>query len=166
MSRIKRILVPTDFSPTAEIALQYAIDLAPAGASIHVIHVVDVTGLLASYPDGMYVDPAALRADLVAEAQTRLCDAVRKVPSEYATVSTEVFVGRPVGAIVEAAKMRKADLIVMGTHGRGALAHLVLGSVAERVLRTAQCPVLTVRDNSRAADAIADELVAHRQAHA
>ena len=56
MSRIKRILVPTDFSPTAEIALQYAIDLAPAGASIHVIHVVDDTGLLASYPDGMYVD--------------------------------------------------------------------------------------------------------------
>ena len=81
-------------------------------------------------------------------------------------MSTEVFVGRPVAAIVEAAKMRKADLIVMGTHGRGALAHLVLGSVAERVLRTAQCPVLTVRDNSRAADAIADELVAHRQAHA
>ena len=166
MSRIKRILVPTDFSPTAEIALQYAIDLAPAGASIHVIHVVDDTGLLASYPDGMYVDTAALRADLVTEAQTRLFDAVRKMPSEYGTVSTEVFVGRPVAAIVEAAKMRKADLIVMGTHGRGALAHLVLGSVAERVLRTAQCPVLTVRDNSRAADAIADELVAHRQAHA
>ena len=50
MSRIKRILVPTDFSPTAEIALQYATDLAPAGALIHVIHVVDDTGLLASYP--------------------------------------------------------------------------------------------------------------------
>ena len=84
MSRIKRILVPTDFSPTAEIALQYAIDLAPAGASIHVIHVVDDTGLLASYPDGMYVDTAALRADLVTEAQTRLFDAVRKMPSDTA----------------------------------------------------------------------------------
>ena len=164
MSRIKRLLVPTDFSPTAEIALQYAIDLAPVGASIHVIHVVDDTGLLAAYPEGMYVDFAAVRADLVAEARRRLDAEVRKLAADQATVTTEVFVGRPVAAIGEAAKARKADLIVMGTHGRGAFAHLMLGSVAERVLRTAPCPVLAVRDNSRTADAIAEEVVAHRQA--
>ena len=159
MSRFKRLLVPTDFSPTAGIALQYAVDIAPAGASIHVIHVVDETGLLAAYPEGMFLDPAVLRADLVESAQRQLADAIGKVSSATATVTLEVLVGRPVSAVVvEAAKARKSDLIVMGTHGRNAFARLMLGSVAERVLRTAPCPVVTVRDNSRTADAIADEM--------
>jgi universal stress protein A len=80
------------------------------------------------------------------------------------TVTTDVVVGRPSAAIVQDAKTRQADLIVMATHGRGGFAHFVLGSVAERVLRTAPCPVLTVRDDSRAADALAEEIVATRQA--
>lgn len=165
MSRFKRLLVPTDFSPTAGIALQYAVDIAPAGASIHVIHVVDETGLLVAYPEGMFLDPAVLRADLVESAQRQLADVIGKVSSATATVTMEVLVGRPVSAIVvEAAKTRKSDLIVIGTHGRNAFARLMLGSVAERVLRTAPCPVVTVRDNSRAADVIADEIVAVRQA--
>lgn len=164
MSRIKRLLVPTDFSPSSEIALQYAIDLAPPGASVHVLHVVDDAGLLAAYPDGMYVDLLALRADLIAQAELQLAAFVKKIVAPRTVVTTEAVAGRPSLWIADAAKTRNADLIVMGTHGRGGLAHLMLGSVAERVVRTAQCPVLTVRDNSRAADALAEELVANRQA--
>ena len=69
----------------------------------------------------------------------------------------EVAVGRPARVIIETATNRGTDLIVMGTHGRSGVAHLVLGSVAERVVRTAPCAVLTVRDTSRIADAIATE---------
>ena len=164
MARITRLLVPTDFSPTSEIALQYAIDIAPAGASLHVLHVVDEAGQLAAYPEGMYVDLPALQADLVAEAELQLAALMTRVAPNDLNVTTEAVIGRPVTRIVGVAKSRNADLIVMGTHGRGALAHLMLGSVAERVVRSAQCPVLTVRDNSRAADALAEELVANRRA--
>ena len=164
MSRIKRLLVPTDFSPTAELALQYAIDLAPPGASIHVLHVVDDAGLLASYPEGQFVDFVKLRAALIADAEWQVADAIRRIPAPHAVVTTEIVMGRPVTQIVDTAKTRHVDLIVMGTHGRGAIAHLLLGSVAERVLRGAHCPVLAIRDDSRAADALAEEVVAQRQA--
>jgi nucleotide-binding universal stress UspA family protein len=163
MSRIKRLLVPTDFSPASEIALQYAIDLAPPGASIHVLHVVDDTGLAASYPDGLDVDIPAVRRQLVADAESRLEAEVHKVWAPHTVLTTEVLAGRPIGVIVQTAKARHADLIVMGTHGRSGFAHLMLGSVTERVLRTAHCPVLAVRDNSQAADALAEELVTNRQ---
>jgi universal stress protein A len=164
MSRIKRVLVPTDFSPTSELATQYAIDIAPPGASIHVLHVVDDAGLLASYPEGQFVDFVKLRAELMADAERNLEEAMTRFAAPQAVVTTEVVMGRPVAQIVATAKTRHADLIVMGTHGRGAIAHLVLGSVAERVLRAAHCPVLAVRDDSRAADTLAEELLAHRLA--
>jgi nucleotide-binding universal stress UspA family protein len=164
MSRPMRILVPADFSPTSELALQYALDIAPAGAWIHVLHVIDEAGLLAAYPDGMYVELPAARDELIAAAEGQLAALVRKVVPPNIVVTTEAVVGRPVTQIAETAKTRAADLIVMGTHGRGALAHLMMGSVTERVVRTAQCPVLTVRDNSRAADVLAEEVVSHRLA--
>lgn len=164
MSGITRLLVPTDFSPTSDLALQYAIDIAPPGASIHLMHVVDDTHLATVSPDGFYMELPGLRALLIDDAQKRLADAVPKPATAHVTVTTEVVVGRPSAAIVQDAKTRQTDLIVMGTHGRGGFAHLVLGSVAERVLRTAPCPVLTVRDGSRAADVLAEEVVAHRQA--
>jgi nucleotide-binding universal stress UspA family protein len=164
MSRIKRILVPTDFSPTAELALQYAIDIAPPGASIHVVHVVDDTGFVAAYPDGFAAEIPGLREQAVKEAQHLLAALVGKLAAPNTVLTTEVLTGRPVTTIIETARARKADLIVMGTHGRGALAHFMLGSVAERVLRTAQCPVLTIRDNSQAADVVAEEVVSNRQA--
>ena len=162
MSRPMRILVPADFSPTSELALQYALDIAPVGASIHVLHVVDEAGLLHAYPDGMYVELPGARDELIAAAEGQLAALVGKIVPPTTAVTTEAVVGRPVTQIAETAKTRAVDLIVMGTHGRGAIAHLMLGSVAERVVRTAQCPVLTVRDNSRAADVLAEEVVSHR----
>jgi nucleotide-binding universal stress UspA family protein len=79
-------------------------------------------------------------------------------------VTTRVVIGSPAPCIAEEAATTGSDLIVMGTHGRGGVAHFVLGSVAERVLRTAPCPVLTVRESSRAAETIAAEAVRERQA--
>jgi universal stress protein A len=162
MTRMMHLLVPTDFSATSEIALHYALDIAPPGAAIHVLHVIHDASLMAAYPDGFYVEPPGQRERLIEEATARLTEIARTAARPNLT--TEVVVGWPVGAIVQDAKLRDADLIVMGTHGRTGLAHALLGSVAERVLRTAPCPVLTVRDTSPAADALAEEAVAKRQA--
>jgi nucleotide-binding universal stress UspA family protein len=70
MPGITRLLVPTDFSPTSDLALQCAIDIAPSGASIHVMHVVDNTSLATAYPDGFYVEPPGLRALLIDDARS------------------------------------------------------------------------------------------------
>ena len=167
MARFKRFLVPTDFSPTSEIAFNYALDLAEReGASIHLLHAIEDATFAAAYPDGLYVELPGLREQLIAEGRRRLEEAVRKCAASDVAATTQVVVGPPASSITAEANERGSDLIVMGTHGRSGFAHLVLGSVAERVLRTAQCPVLTVRDSSRAADTIAADAVARRQAAA
>jgi hypothetical protein len=99
----------------------------------------------------------------------RASDRVTVVPGLLAglgvTATMEVIVGWPARVIAQTATSRGTDLIVMGTHGRGTIAHLVLGSVAERVVRTAPCAVLTVRDSSRIADVLAAERdAAHKTA--
>jgi nucleotide-binding universal stress UspA family protein len=159
MSGIQRILVPTDFSPASDIALQYAMDMAGhLGARIHLVHVVDDASFAIAYPDGVYVpDVPELREQLVKEATDELQKPVTRCAAAGIMTTSEVLVGTPSKAIVQAAASQGSDLIVIGTHGRGALAHFILGSVAERVVRTAQCPVLTVRDTSRIADALAAE---------
>ena len=164
MTRITRLLVPTDFSSTSQIALQYALAIVPPGAAIHVLHVIEAVSVSAAYPDGFYVEPPGLRQQLIDEAHTRLKDIVEAASRPDLQLTTEVLIGWPVAAIVQDAASRAVDLIVMGTHGRGGLAHALLGSVAERVLRAAPCPVLTVRDTPRVGDALAAEVAAPRQA--
>ena len=165
MSRIKRMLVPTDFSPASEIAFSYALDLAAReGAAIRLVHVIDDAMFATAYPDGFYTELPGLRVQVIGEAQARLADLSRRCETAGVKASSTVVVGRPPSRIAQEAQASGTDLIVMGTHGRSGFAHLMLGSVAERVLRTAQCPVLTVRDTSRAADLIAEEALARRQA--
>jgi universal stress protein A len=141
---IKRILVPLDFSDNSTRALDYAHGLAQKfGAALHLVHVCEVPRLVAPA-----VDPYALAYTewanrLGAEAEhelNRITPALGDVP-----VTTEVLFGRPSSAIVDAASASGADLIVMGTHGHGVVMHALLGNVAERVVRTALCPVVTVR---------------------
>ena len=164
MSRITRLLVPTDFSPTSDIAFNYALDLAAReGASIRLLHVIEDASFAAAYPDGLFVELPGLRERLIDEARKRLDEAVAACAAVQVTATTQVLVGPPALSITGEANTSGTDLIVMGTHGRTGLAHLMVGSVAERVLRTAQCPVLTVRDSSRAADIIAAEAVSRRQ---
>jgi nucleotide-binding universal stress UspA family protein len=147
MSQIKRMLVPTDFSPASDIAFEYGLDLATReGATMHVAHVLDESSFATAYPDGFYAELPGLRAQLLHEAEKRLAALADRCRSAGVQTTTEVLIGRTAPAIVEAASDWEADVIVMGTHGRSGFAHLVLGSIAERVLRTAPCPVLTVRE--------------------
>jgi universal stress protein A len=164
MSEIKRMLVPTDFSPASDIAFNYALDMAVRQrATIHLLHVIDDASFATAYPDGFYVELPGLRAQLTEEAGRRLEEMAVRCTEANVVATLEVAVGRPARVITEVAKVRGTDLIVMGTHGRSGFAHLVLGSVAERIVRVAPCAVLTVRDTSRIADAIAAEAVAKRQ---
>jgi nucleotide-binding universal stress UspA family protein len=152
MSEITRILVPTDFSEPADAALTYALDLAAkVGASISLIHVFDDPFIGGMYTAEYVPMPPQMRADIVAGLRKQLADVVEKRGNP--NLSAEVLVGPTAKAIVDAANDRHADLIVMGTHGRHGVAHLLLGSVAERVVRTAGCPVLTVRPQEVAAAA-------------
>ena len=146
MTRITRILVPTDFSATADAALDYASMLADRfGASIELLHVLDDPFVADGMAAEAYISEApALRTAMLQEARERLrqrASARTGIPE----ITTEVLFGHGARTIAEFAAERGTDLIVMGTHGRTGFAHFVLGSVAERLVRTSPCPVLTVR---------------------
>ena len=144
---ITRILVPVDFSATSDRAVLYAATLAgQAGASVELFHVVEDPFVGGAFSSEIYVPniPAMLE-DLINHASTRLAS-IKTVMFPHGTdVETVVVVGRAAHTIVEHAKAGAFDLIVMGTHGRSGVSHLFMGSVAERVVRTAPCAVLTVR---------------------
>lgn len=164
MSLIRRMLVPTDFSPASDIAFTYAVDTAVQhAASIHLLTVIDDSSFASAFPDGFYVELPGVRTELIEEATRRLKTMAETCTQAGVTVTTEVAVGRPARIITETATARGTDLIVMGTHGRSGFAHLLLGSVAERVVRTAPCAVLTVRDTARIADILAAEALQQRQ---
>jgi universal stress protein A len=167
MTAIKRMLVPTDFSPASDIAFTYAVDMAAReGSTLHLLHVLDEASFATAYPDGFYVELPGIRAQLSNEANARLQELVARCAAANVQATTELAVGRAARLIVQTATTRGTDLIVIGTHGRSGFAHLMLGSVTERVVRMAPCAVLTVRDTSRIADAIAAEELARRHAPA
>ena len=137
----KQILLATDFSEPSELALEYAHTLARQfTAALAVVHVVEEPFPIAS--EFCPPDVASYRTQLVDEATRELAGAVSALTD--VPVRAEVLVGSTAQRIIEAATERQADLIVMGTRGRGAVAALLMGSVAERVVRTADCPVMTV----------------------
>ena len=159
MSQVTRILVPTDFSAASDLATDYAIDMAfRYGASIHFVYVFEDL-YLAGFPDG-YVDLSGVRKQQEEDAQTRLAVLLGKCAAARLDVSTDILTGHPAAMIVAEASTTGADIIVMGTHGRTGFAHMFLGSVAERVVRTAPCPVLTVRENARVQAALAADAAA------
>ena len=154
MTHLKRILVPTDFSRTSDLALQYAFNLARTlQTSIHIVHVIE-TPRYATAPDAYFMG-AELQVQLTRQAEQRLSELQLQYTHADPVVTTQVTVGIPAERLVELAVARGSDLIVMGTHGRTGVAHLLMGSVAERVLRSAPCPVLAVRDTPRLADLLA-----------
>jgi nucleotide-binding universal stress UspA family protein len=142
MMDVKLILVPTDFGEASEAALTYARELACLfKADLHLLHVMDNTFLrpIAS-------EPLALKAAAYHQLRGRLSTTDRDALHAHAVVEVS---DEPDRVIVEYAKSFPIDLIVMGTHGRRGAAHALMGSVAERVVRKAPCPVLVVRQPQR-----------------
>jgi nucleotide-binding universal stress UspA family protein len=154
---ITRILVPVDFSAHSDRALRYATSLANRfNAAIEVLHVVEDPFIIGAWsPEVIAPSIPELRAELVAAARKKLDDiqvaAVDQSGGFKKTVSTTVSTGSAADSIKDYAQTGGFDLIVMGTHGRSGLSHALLGSVAERVVRTAPCPVMTVRETAPAA---------------
>jgi nucleotide-binding universal stress UspA family protein len=142
--KIQTILVPTDFSEDAEAALAEAKDLARRfGAKITLLHAYTLTPYAVSPWNGGF--GAEFVVEIRKGAERTIEEVRQKVAAEGIACDTLVEEGSPSIAIVEAAKRLSSDLIVMGTRGRTGLAHVMLGSVAERTLRLAPCPVLTVK---------------------
>jgi universal stress protein A len=149
MPRLKKILVPVDYSDCSRVAMEYALFLAERfDAEIEVLHVVETP------PDGeehTVVIPDTGEEQLLSEL---LMQQAVKADTEFLApfvrdatipIKRSLLKGRPGKVIVEAAADRGTDLIVMGTHGRSGFDRLIMGSVTERVLRSAPCPVVVVR---------------------
>jgi nucleotide-binding universal stress UspA family protein len=147
MAAVTKILVPTDFSDTADAALEYAKVLAnQLGTSLHLLYVFSDPYAPAAYAPEVYAPlPPSLRQQAIEEARRCLRQRLTAEEEEHFRGTCDIVCGLTAKQIVEYADENAIDLIVMGTHGRRGFAHLLLGSVAEHVVRTAVCPVLTVR---------------------
>jgi nucleotide-binding universal stress UspA family protein len=141
VTKIKRILVPTDFSAHSLKALEYAIDFAGAqDAELLLVNVIEPIRHTRFIPD-----VSELLENRRAEAAEKLAELEKRTKQRHRDCRAEVHFGIPYEVIANLAKKWNADLIIIATHGHTGLYHLFLGSVAERVVRIAQCPVLTVR---------------------
>jgi nucleotide-binding universal stress UspA family protein len=139
---IKSILFPTDFSSYNDAALKLASTLAvEAKATLYIIHVHDVQGVSAAMGEFSYLDAPTWREQL-SDAENQLAGVV---PSAEVVCQHECLTGNPVVEIVKFAESHGVDLIVMASHGRTGLSRLLMGSVAEGVMRKAPCPVLIVK---------------------
>jgi nucleotide-binding universal stress UspA family protein len=147
MIQLQKILYPTDFSELSLYALRYAHNFAEAfSAELHVLHVVDEAyqNWVTMGPNTIPVGPTAQEMMELAREQMNafVADHLSNVPFGLVW---KVLLGRPYPTILDYASQQKVDMIVIATHGRGALTHMLLGSVTEKVVRKAPCPVLTVR---------------------
>jgi nucleotide-binding universal stress UspA family protein len=144
MGRFGKILVPLDFSRHSEVALDLAIALAKEhGGKVLLFHAYELPAAV-TMAYGVAI-PQSLWDGVQEAAQERLDQALARVKAARVEGVTQFTTGPAPDAITAAAAAQKADLIVMGTRGLTGLKHALLGSVAERVLRTAPCPVLTVK---------------------
>jgi nucleotide-binding universal stress UspA family protein len=148
MINLKRILVPSDFSECSDAAVRYGLEFAHKfGATLHLLHVVQDPATQPWAAEGVVVPLLEAVEEWQNEARLRL---EQSIPADdRATARTSCTIASPVPEIVRYAKENEIDLIVMGTHGRTGVSHMFLGSVAERIVRNAPCPVLTVRHPER-----------------
>ena len=143
---VKNILVPVDYSQSGDAAMAYAVSLAKEySAELHLVHVYEQPF---AYVDGGFASapvPPVTPADLDAE-KAKLNEIT---PEQGVEFRREFIVGSPADILVNYAKEKKIDLVVMGTHGRTGLSRLLMGSVAEGIVRRAPCPVLTIKQPSK-----------------
>jgi universal stress protein A len=146
MIKLQRLLLPTDFSEFSAAARMYACAFADQfRADLHVLHVIQDLAPLVPEPGAALAPPVDYLRELELNAQAMLERVIDPQWSVGKTIVRAVRQGPPFLEIVRYAQEANIDLIVMGTHGRSALAHMLMGSVAEKVVRKAPCPVLTVR---------------------
>jgi len=150
MIALKNVLVATDFGDAADMALTYGRELARTfGAKLHVLHVVQDLGVYMGAPE-YSTSVGRLQVEVEESARARanqlVSDEDRQVLRAEVTVLTHPSAAQ---AIVGYARDARIDLVIAGTHGRGRVAKLIMGSVAEKVARTAPCPVLVVRHPER-----------------
>ncbi len=142
MSSIEQILCTTDFSAESDRAIAYAVGLAnQLDAKLHVVHVYAIPTPIGSAGAGGH---AKMLCEIRELAETEMKRLVRDWHQRGADLTPHVTSGSPARGIVEEAGRLSVDLIIMGTHGRTGLAHLLIGSVTERVVRTSPVPVLTI----------------------
>jgi nucleotide-binding universal stress UspA family protein len=149
MIRIKNILVPTDFSDFARYALDYALAFAQAfKAKITLIHVTPEREMDAIRQVSTFFEPGQLEKlmkERESEDQRQLDELIPADLKKGIEVETIHTVGIPFMDIIRTAREKKVDLIIIATHGRSGLSHMLFGSVAEHVVRKAPCPVLSIR---------------------
>jgi nucleotide-binding universal stress UspA family protein len=138
--KIDRVLVPVDGSVLAETAVYRAVDLVrETGATVYLVRAAEAHTLPGADPIEAQVAVVKVAEDYLQHVKARLAE------GGFRNVETSVWYGSPTFAIVEAARRRRADLIVMTTHGRSGLGRLIMGSVAESVLRATETPILLLR---------------------
>jgi len=147
MIQLNRILVPTDFSNFSAPALQYGLAIAARfGAEVHLLHVVPDPAMLVPEAAAFSVESMQAQTE---QLQQEAMKALEKLPedewSDGKPIVREVRIGAAFMEIIEYAREKDIDLIVIGTHGRSGLMHVLMGSVAERIVRKSPCPVLTVK---------------------
>lgn len=146
MIHIKKILCTTDFSDASKNALRYANEFALSmGATVIILHVVEPRPIATD----MSVAYIPIEADLEKAAEEDLAQLVIDEKYKGITATRLVLVGSPAEMILQQAKSQDVDLIILGSHGRSGLTRLLMGSVAEAVLRKAPCPVLIVKANEK-----------------
>lgn len=166
MSQIRKILVPVDFSPASRAALQYALFLRERlAASVLVLHAWELPAYLR--PD-LTVWAGDVSLSMGQHAKDQAEASMNKLLAEVGImpggpVTSRVVAGTPYVSIVEEAERGAHDLIVMGTRGRTGIAHFLVGSVAEKIVRTAPCPVITIREEraAKAASSVATTAPPH-----
>ena len=143
MPQFERVLVPLDFSELSDTVLRYGVELTREGGTTILLHVLEPLPLHFESAFGTFVNTEGLMR-IRENAEKLLEEAKAKYPDR--NFITELKEGKASSLVLDAAKRHGVYLIVMGTHGRGGLEHLFLGSVAARVVRRASCPVMTIRE--------------------
>ena len=141
---LKKLLVPIDFSDCSKKALQYAIPLAREyGSEILLLHVVPINYASSEFTSAGYT---SIESGMREVGEEKLSQLISSELRETVTIESAVHIGMPAPEIIETARKLPADLIIISTHGHTGLKHVLLGSVAEHVVRQAPCPVLVVRE--------------------
>jgi len=151
MADLKKILVPTDFSEDSERAAVYAVELARRyGANeVHCIHVSDIPADLLATSAYYMTGPSEQFVEQVRQEGRKSLEAFAQKNFKDVHVKTAFLEGRPFVEIVRYARENQIDLIIISTHGRGGIKHAIFGSVAEKVVRKAPCPVLVLKREER-----------------